>query len=67
MATRVPHAAYPANPAITGDTEFYKTIGKIAEQENGKRLVEKFDIPIRSGKAWVVKKGEYYSKFSSHV
>jgi uncharacterized protein len=61
MTARVPEPAYPAkNSAILyGDKELYTRIGKIAETEGGKELLEEFEIPIRSGKAWVVKKGIY--------
>lgn len=58
MATRVPNPAYPPNALIYGDKDLYAKLGKIAEQEGGKELVEKFEIPIRSGKAWIVKKGQ---------
>lgn len=60
MATRRPNPpAYPATDSavLYGDKELYARIGKVAEQEGGKTLVEKFEIPIRSGKAWVVTKG----------
>lgn len=58
MAPRNPNPAYD-NQIVYGDKELYARVGKIAEDEAGKRkrLVEKFEIPIRSGKAWVVKKG----------
>jgi len=60
MTTRVPNPAYPAkvSAVLYGDKELYARIGKIAEQEGGKDLVDNFEIPIRSGKAWVLKKGE---------
>lgn len=62
MAPRVPHPAYDETPsnsfALYGDKELYAKIGAIAESESGKDLIEEFEIPIRSGKAWVVKKGE---------
>lgn len=59
MSTRVPNPAYPAKDSavLYGDKDLYAKLGKIAETEGGKSLVEKFEIPIRSGKAWVVKKG----------
>jgi hypothetical protein len=59
MAARVPDPAYPAKDSavLYGDKELYARIGKVAEGKGGKRLVESFEIPIRSGKAWVVKKG----------
>lgn len=57
--------AYPAsdNAVLFGDTELYSRIGSLVEKsrsgDDGGELVEveKFEIPIRSGKAWVVKKG----------
>jgi hypothetical protein len=65
MATRVPNPAYPAKDSavLYGDKEIYERIGKVAEQEGGKTLVEEFEIPIMSGKAWVVKKGEFCESF----
>lgn len=59
MAARVPDPAYPAKDSavLYGDKELYARIGKVAEGKGGKELVESFEIPIRSGKAWVVKKG----------
>ena len=68
MAARVPNPpAYPSadSTVLFGDKELYARIGKVAEQEGGKSLIEKFEIPIRSGKAWVVKKG-LYPKASSY-
>lgn len=58
MASRNPNPAYD-NQIVYGDKELYARVGRIAEEEagKGKRLAEKFEIPIRSGKAWVVKKG----------
>jgi hypothetical protein len=58
MAPHDPRPAYD-NPIVYGDIEIYARLGKIAEQEEGaaKALVKKFEIPIRSGKAWIVKKG----------
>ena len=60
MATRVPNPAYPAKDSaiLYGDKELYAKLGKIAQEESGEKLIEKFEIPIRSGKAWVVKKGQ---------
>lgn len=62
MATKNPAPAYDETPnnsfALYGDKELYAKIGKIAEDEDEKTVVESFEIPIRSGKAWVVKKGE---------
>lgn len=60
MTARTPNPpAYPSSDStvLFGDKELYLRIGKVAEQDEGKTLVEKFEIPIRSGKAWVVKKG----------
>ena len=58
-SSRVPNPAYPAKDStvLYGDKEVYARLGKIAEGEGGKELVEEFEIPIRSAKAWVVKKG----------
>jgi hypothetical protein len=58
MATRVPKPAYPAkdSSALYGDRELYARLGKIAEGD-GKTVVQSFEIPIRSGKAWIVRKG----------
>lgn len=60
MATRVPTPAYQDREnRLSGDKELYARIGKIAEEDGGKELIEEFEIPIRSGKAWVVKKGMF--------
>jgi uncharacterized protein YcgI (DUF1989 family) len=61
MTTRVPNPAYPAKDSavLYGDKALYARIGKIADQDGGKELVDNFEIPIRSGKAWVVKKGGF--------
>ena len=61
MTARVPNPAYPAKDgsALYGDKGLYARIENVAEQDGGKKLVEEFEIPIRSGKAWVVKKGEF--------
>jgi hypothetical protein len=58
MTLHNPHPAYDSQ-VVYGDKELYARLGKIAEESNEKTktLVENFDIPIRSGKAWVVKKG----------
>ncbi|KAK2626808.1 hypothetical protein QTJ16_003983 [Diplocarpon rosae] len=61
MAGRIPNPpAYPAtdNAVLYGEKELYARVGEIAEQDGGKNLIEKFEIPIRSGKAWVVNKGQ---------
>lgn len=62
MATRNPEPAYPARNAevLYGDKTLYAKLGDIAEKDGGKTLIEEFEIPIRSGKAWVVKKGKSY-------
>lgn len=60
--------AYPAsdNAVLFGDTELYSRLGALVEKsraggESGELIeVEKFEIPIRSGKAWVVKKGQLF-------
>jgi hypothetical protein len=59
MATRVPAPAYQDTGVLYGDKELYTRVGNIAESDDGKILVEEFEIPIRSGKAWVVKKGTF--------
>ncbi|KAH7330251.1 hypothetical protein BKA65DRAFT_480406 [Rhexocercosporidium sp. MPI-PUGE-AT-0058] len=61
MTARIPNPpAYPSTDStvLYGDKDLYARIGKVAEQDGGKTLVEQFEIPIRSGKAWVVKKGQ---------
>ncbi|KAH6678636.1 hypothetical protein B0J14DRAFT_583161 [Halenospora varia] len=63
---RNPSPAYPPNAKIYGDKELYAHIGKIATSEGGKELVEKFEVPIRSGKAWVVKKGQLCTLSTPH-
>jgi hypothetical protein len=59
MAARGPDPAYPAKDSavLYGDKELYARVGKVAEGKGGKELVDNFEIPIRSGKAWAVKKG----------
>ena len=62
MVSKVPTPAYEdTGNVLSGDKELYARIGQIAEEEAGKALIEEFDIPIRSGKAWVVKKGKYHN------
>jgi uncharacterized protein YcgI (DUF1989 family) len=62
MTARKPNPAYPTTAQnshiLYGDKELYTKIGEIAQEEEGKSLVEEFEIPIRSGKAWVVRKGK---------
>jgi hypothetical protein len=67
MTTRVPEPAYPARNAsvLYGDKDLYAKLGEIAEKDGGKTLIEEFEIPIRSGKAWVVKKGKNSGSFCS--
>ncbi|RDW66406.1 hypothetical protein BP6252_10041 [Coleophoma cylindrospora] len=59
---RIPTPAYPAEDAaiLFGDQALYARVIEAAAVENqaGKKLIEEFEIPIRSGKAWVVKKGQ---------
>lgn len=59
MSSPNPAPAYPAkdNAVLFGDTALYKRLGAIAESKDHKTLIEEFEIPIRSGRAWVVKKG----------
>ena len=66
MTARIPNPAYPASAMLYGDRELYARIGKVAGGRlNEKRLVEQIEIPIRSGKAWVVKKGMFARMFLS--
>ncbi|CZR60942.1 uncharacterized protein PAC_10838 [Phialocephala subalpina] len=68
MTTRVPEPAYPARnaSALYGDKDLYAKLGEIAEKDGGKALIEEFEIPIRSGKAWVVKKGQLCKLSTPH-
>lgn len=52
---RIPTPAYPAEDItiLYGDKELYVRIAKTASQEGARRKIQDFDIPIRSGKAWV--------------
>jgi hypothetical protein len=61
MTTRVPNPAYPAEDStvLYGEKDLYARISIVAEQDGEKELIEKFEIPIRSGKAWIVKKGGF--------
>lgn len=56
---RNPHPAYPPKDtaALYGDKELYRRIAATGTAKNQRILAENFEIPIRSGKAWVVKKG----------
>jgi uncharacterized protein len=62
MTTRIPAPAYQDTGVLYGDRELYARIRKVAEGDEGKTLTEEFEIPIRSGKAWVVKKGSLYGE-----
>ena len=57
---RFPNPAYPAKDSkiLYGDKELYARLADASKGEKGMRLVEDFEIPIRGGKAWIVKKGE---------
>jgi uncharacterized protein len=58
MTARIPNPAYRNDAVLYGDKELYTRIRKVAEGGlDEKKLVEQFEIPIRSGKAWIVKKG----------
>lgn len=58
MTARIPNPAYKNDAVLYGDKDLYVRIGKVAERGlDEKKLVEQFEIPIRSGKAWIVKKG----------
>lgn len=61
MTSRNPSPAYPAKDSavLYGDKELYARIAATADVEDQRNLIEKFEIPIRSGKAWIVKKGKY--------
>ncbi|TVY46348.1 Uncharacterized protein LOCC1_G003611, partial [Lachnellula occidentalis] len=64
------HPAYDENPAnsaaLYGDKTLYKKIGVLSEDAAQKTLVEEFEIPIRSGRAWVVKKGQLCTLSTPH-
>lgn len=70
-ATRNPTPSYDENPAnsaaLYGDKALYGKIGGLAEDEEQRSLVEGFEIPIRSGRAWVVKKGMFVCMYVSKV
>ena len=56
---RVPEPAYPAkdSKALYGDAKLYARLGATADESGAREVIENFEIPIRSGKAWVVPKG----------
>ena len=57
MTTKDHPAAYQATtPALTVDKAFYKRIA----EAGGRRPVESFTIPIRSGRAWTVPAGHVF-------
>lgn len=58
---RIPEPAYPAkdSTALYGDTKLYGRLGATADETGAREVIENFEIPIRSGKAWVVPKGMY--------
>src|SRR5258708_9083750 len=51
-----PPAYQAATPALSVDKAFYKRIA----EGSGRRLVESFTIPIRSGRAWKVPAGHVF-------
>ncbi|KAI9846522.1 MAG: hypothetical protein M1837_003943 [Sclerophora amabilis] len=55
-----PEPAYKAKPGTILDVDraFYTRIAKSADKPGGRTLVEQFVLPIRSGKAWKVAKGQ---------
>ena len=69
MTARVPQPAYPAKDSaiIYGDKALYQRISEVAEQEEARELIEHFEIPIRTARAWVVKKGKFCSNFNFHL
>ncbi|TVY22924.1 Uncharacterized protein LHYA1_G007473, partial [Lachnellula hyalina] len=70
MTTRNPTPSYDENPgnsaALYGDKALYREIGALSEDADRKTLVEGFEIPIRSGRAWVVKKGQLCTLSTPH-
>lgn len=58
-APRNPEPAYPAKDsrALYGDTELYARLGATAYAQGARQVIEDFEVPIRSGKAWIVPKG----------
>jgi hypothetical protein len=60
---RNPAPAHPAkdNAVLFGDRSLYERIEKIADGHEGKQMIDEFEIPIRSAKAWTVKKGMRFS------
>lgn len=59
MSSRNPEPAYPAKDSavLYGDKDLYGRIQTAAASGKGLKLVETFEVPTRSGKAWSVKKG----------
>jgi hypothetical protein len=55
-----PEPAYPAKDSkvLYGDKDLYARLGATAAEEGARVVVEDFEIPIRSGKAWIVPKGK---------
>jgi len=51
-----PPAYQATTPALTVDKAFYRRVA----ESTGRRLVEAFAIPIRSGRAWVVPAGHVF-------
>lgn len=66
---RNPSPAYPAKDSavLYGDKELYARIANTAEVKGQRKLVGEFEIPIRSGKAWVVKKGKYMFRLTTKL
>lgn len=54
----IPQPPAPAYDPIPCNKDFYQTVAKTAENDGARKTVESFVIPIRSGKAWVVKAGQ---------
>lgn len=58
-AKPTPTPAYVASPGsiLHADRDLYEKIAATAHSSHGRELIEKFVIPIRSGKAWTVPAG----------
>lgn len=56
---RQPEPAYSTidNPILSGDAELYARLTQTANEPGARMLIESFEIPIRSGRAWTVPKG----------